>query len=202
MPFPGRRDDFDTQEGFNHWRTQELAHLSQLTMQMLAVNPELRNAIPTSDPTSRPYLAQRPSSVYSAQADGNVSNQQTLDSTSDDEIELGHNFTYIPPAPKKYYKRLLELCIQYDLEAMVHLPEDQEVSLTILSQRHLEVLNEATLRWRIPHSYRVVCFLDVIKYKYEREEVPLDCVPEALQLVVKAMQELDIEKWTFADVRR
>lgn len=120
----------------------------------------------------------------------------------DDEIQVGHNFTYIPPNPRKFYKRLLEICVQADLEAMATLPEDQEVSLGILSPRHLELINECALRWRIGHSYRVACFMDVIKYKYEREEVPMECIPEGLQMISKAMHDNDIARWPRQDVSR
>ena len=53
----------------------------------------------------------------------------------DEEVQAGHNFTYIPPNPKKYYRRLLELCLDVDLAAM-HDPnvnDDDQVSLGILS---------------------------------------------------------------------
>lgn len=119
----------------------------------------------------------------------------------DDEVEAGRQFTFIPPNPKKFYKRLLELCIQADLDAMANLPEDQEVSLGILSPKHIDLINECALRWRIGQSYRVACFMDVIKAKYEREEVPLECIPEGLQMIAKAMHDVDIGKWPKQDVR-
>ncbi len=118
----------------------------------------------------------------------------------DEEVQVGHNFTYIPPNPRKFYKRLLELCIQDDLEAMAHLPEDQEVSLGILSSRHLELINECALRWRIGQPYRVACFMDVIRYKYEREEVPMECIPEGLQMISKAMHDVEVGNWPKQDV--
>jgi hypothetical protein len=42
--------------------------------------------------------------------------------------------------------------------------------------------------------------LDVVRYKYEREEVPLDCVPEALQVVNKTISELALDLWPLPDV--
>lgn len=209
MPFPGRRDDFETNEAFVHWRTQETAHLQQLMLAMVQFNPELRKDIPT-EPTSTPYSPpQRPTSMYASSStavDGSSNYTASLDTivdnslASDEEVELGHNFTYIPPNPKKFYKRLLELCIQFDLEAMVHLPEDQEMSWTILSPRYLEVLNDCTLRWRINHPYRVTCFLDVIRYRYEQDEVPIECVSEALEHVGGAIHDLGLNKWSRFDV--
>lgn len=193
ISWPGRREDFDTNEGYIQWRTQELAHLSQLMVMMVQLNPDLARSMPPDTTSSAAQATPRPTSMY----DDSLAHSPS----EDDEPEAGRTFTYIPPNPRKYYKRLLELCVQYDLEAMVHLPEDQEVSLGILSARHLEVLNECALRWRISHAYRVTAFVDVIRYKYEREEVPLECIPEGLQLVTKAIHDLEVEKWSKFDVR-
>lgn len=213
--FPGRKEDFNSEAGYQHWRTLELAHLQQLTVIMIKFNSELAKS--SGSDSSSPSSA-RPESVYAfseresfevipspASRNPSVSSRLSLAVPSDADLPDGSedsdHFTFIPPNPKKFYKKLLERCIEYDLAAMVSLPEDQEVSLGILSARHLEVLNECALRWRIMHSYRVACFLDVIKYKYERDDVPLECIPEALQMVAKATQEIEIEWWFKADVR-
>ena len=204
----------------------ETAHLSQLMLILCQFNPELTKSMPTE--ALPPVPAARPGSMYStgrnsppsSSRHGSISSRRSValvpssgltlyDSQlelvneqieNDSEVQTGHNFTFIPPQPRKFYKRLLELCIQADLEAMANLPEDQEVSLGILSQRHLDLLNECALRWRIGHSYRVTCFLDVIKYKYEREEVPMECIPEGLQMIGKAIHDLELKKWPRQDV--
>ncbi|KAF8756018.1 Munc13 (mammalian uncoordinated) homology domain [Rhizoctonia solani] len=143
MPFPGRREDFQNDAAYNHWKTTEnLIHIWG------------RERWTTRSISHR----------FSTISIGD----------SDAEIETADSFTYIPPNPKKAYKRLVELCVDADLSAMVTLPEDQEVSLTILSQRNHEIINECAVRWRILQTYRVSCFLDVVRYKYEREEVPLE----------------------------
>jgi hypothetical protein len=182
---------------------------------MVQYNPELAKSTPSDGRYSA--TGARPGSLYSATPrprhleTTSISSQSSytfsndLDGLigSDDEGSgsSGNQFTYIPPNPRKYYKKLVEKCVEYDLRAMHTLPEDQEVSLGILSPGHLDVINECALRWRIMQSYRVLCFLDVIKYKYEREEVPLECIPEAITLVEKALQEQDIDKWHNQDVR-
>lgn len=182
---------------------------------MVQYNPELAKATPSDGGYSA--TGARPGSLYSATPrprhpeTSSFSSQSSytfsngLDGLigSDDEGSgsSGNQFTYIPPNPRKYYKKLIEKCVEHDLRAMHTLPEDQEVSLGILSPGHLDVINECALRWRIMQSYRVLCFLDVIKYKYEREEVPLECIPEAIALVEKALQEQDIDKWHNQDVR-
>jgi len=182
---------------------------------MVQYNPELAKSSLSDGGQSA--TAARPGSLYSATSrprhleTTSIGGQSSLTFSSDldgligsdDEgsSSSGYQFTYIPPNPRKYYKKLIEKCVEHDLRAMHTLPEDQEVSLGILSPGHLDVINECALRWRIMQSYRVSCFLDVIKYKYEREEVPLECVPEAMTLVEKALQEPDIDKWHNQDVR-
>ena len=187
---------------------------------MLQFNPELAKSTPSDDLSMQPPTGGRPESYAergrdsSASRAGSISSRYSftigsgnnLDSITDsvrdddDEIPVGHHFTYIPSNPKKFYKRLVELCLQVDLEAMATLPEDQEVSLGILSPRHLEVINECAVRWRIAQSYRVTCFVDIIRYMYQREEVPLECIPEGLQMIQKAMTENDLGRWPKADV--
>jgi hypothetical protein len=195
---------------------------------MIQFNPELAKSAPSEAlPTSYSSPTGRPESMYvqttvdsPVSRHGSVNSRYSLASplpnaypsvypvngeavgdalSNDDDTPSGFNFTYIPPNTRKFYKRLIELCIEYDLKAMSSLPEDQEVSLTILSPRHLEVINECSLRWRIVPSYRVTCFLDVIKHKYEREEVPIECIPEGLQMIQKTMHDLDLEMWPNQD---
>jgi hypothetical protein len=112
------------------------------------------------------------------------------------------HFTYIPPNAKKFYHRLLEYCLVADLEKMLspEVDDNEEVSLGILSSAHIELINECALRWRIGQPYRVTAFLDLVRQFYERNEVPLECVPEAIQTATKVMQDTDLEKWPIADV--
>ena len=166
---------------------------------MVQFNPELAKSTSADGPQG--HTSSRPESIYSHR--GSISNRNSLaglgvDANDQGDVELtGQGFTYIPPNPKKFYKKLIERCIEYDLRAMHTLPEDQEVPLGILSTSHLDIISECALRWRIMQSYRVTAFLDVIKYKYERGEVPLECIPEALQHVEK---EFEPEGWPNSDV--
>ncbi|QRW12124.1 hypothetical protein RhiLY_11123 [Ceratobasidium sp. AG-Ba] len=206
MPFPGRREDFQSDAAFQHWRTTENSQLSQLMVAMIRHNPALAKFTP-SDITSTaiPNPGARPESMYT-ESNPNFSRHDSISSrfstisVNDSEDEGADSFTYIPPNPKKAYKRLVELCVDADLDAMHTLPEDQEVSLTILSPRNHEIINECAVRWRVLQTYRVACFLDVVRYKYEREEVPLDCLPEALQVVNKTIGEIPLDNWPGPDV--
>ncbi|TFY79360.1 hypothetical protein EWM64_g4654 [Hericium alpestre] len=218
-PFPGRREDFDSEAAWNYWKTLETSHLSQLMVILVQLKPELAKSSTPSDATlSR--SSTRPGSVYSAAArNGSISSRRSMlvmsqnlsevdfmdgapeDIDGDDDVQAGFNFTFIPPNPKKYYRRLIEYCLDADLRAM-HDPnvnDDDQVSLGILSPGHIDLLNECALRWRISQPYRASCFLELIKGLYDRNEVPLDCIPEALSTILKVMNEISFDKWSVHD---
>ncbi|KAH9921152.1 uncharacterized protein B0H18DRAFT_956756 [Fomitopsis serialis] len=228
--FPGRRDDFESEAAWQYWRTLETSHLSQLMLVMVQVNPEIAKGPSTEPPLSagpngRPgsmysQRSTRPDSFYAAgtsQRNASISSRHSLHHANsitaddfgnieeevdgDDDIPVGHHFTFIPPNPRKYYKRLLEHCLIADLEAMLSptVGDDDEVSLGILSSPHIELINEVALRWRIGQPYRVTCFLDLVRQFYERNEVPLECIPEALQNIQKVLSEVELEKWPMQD---
>ncbi|CAE6431064.1 unnamed protein product [Rhizoctonia solani] len=175
---------------------------------MIRHNPTFAEFTPSEiSATVANAISARPEFIYTdsasgigAQDDSISSRFSTISIGDSDANEPTDSFTYIPSNPKKAYKQLVEMCVDADLNAMVTLPEDQEVSLTILSPRNHEIINECAMRWRIPQTYRVACFLDVVRYKYEREEVPLDCVPEALQVVDKTISEMALDMWPVPDI--
>ena len=141
-------------------------------------------------------------SFYAASTYDSSADLWDADDDGDEEVPVGHHFTFIPPNPKKYYQRFMEFCLVADLEKMLgpEIDDNEEVPLGILSPANLELLNECALRWCISPTYRAICFLDQVKQFYERTDVPLECVPEALQMVTKVMQEIELEKWPVADV--
>jgi len=227
-PFPGRREDFQSEAAFQHWRTLETSHLSQLMVVMVQFNPELAKSTPGDLGSLQQASNARPTSVYSVSGNHrdstyhpggrnpSVSSKNSRlsvfspgdleevaeDLDADEDLPLGHHYTFIPPNPKKFYKRLLELCLIADLEAMLspNVGDEDEVSLGILTQAHIELINECALRWRIGQPYRVSCFLELIRQFYERNEVPIECIPEALANVRKVRQEVDLDKWPIQDV--
>ncbi|KAJ7054762.1 hypothetical protein C8F01DRAFT_1148844 [Mycena amicta] len=216
-PFPGRKEDFETDEAWQHWRSTETSHLQQLVVAMVQFNPELAKSTPAESaaasssaygarpsssydphPTRNPSIGSRRSFYAAAALDGDGLQDDVL---GDDEIPVGHHFTYIPSNPRKYYKRLLEHCLLTDLEIMLspEVDDNDEVSLGILSAPHLDLLNEVALRWRIGHSYRATCFLDLVKQFYERQDIPMECIPEALAHISKVMTDVDLEHWPVHD---
>jgi hypothetical protein len=215
-PFPGRQEDFDTDEAWHHWRMLETSQLQQLMVVMIQFNPSLAKSTPVEvsgrpgslyTPNERPHAnAMRHASISSRQSYFSTNEEGVLGDLGgddDDVLPIGHHFTFIPPNPRKFYMRLVELCLIADLEVMLspEVDDNDEVSLGILSTAHLDLINECAVRWRIPHSYRAACFLDLVKQFYERNDVPLECIPEALSNVTKVIQETDLNLWPTQDVR-
>ncbi|KAG1720650.1 hypothetical protein EDB19DRAFT_1776057 [Suillus lakei] len=221
-PFPGRREDFSSDTAWNHWRTQETSILSQLMVAMVSINPELAKSMPSDNGAIYSPSGARPGSLPSTRIDspGGTNRHASIGSRrsffgaadegegndsdegdGDEEIRVGHNFTFIPPNPKKFYRRLVEYCLVTDLELMFspEVDDADEVPLSILSPPHVELINECAMRWRINHTYRATCFLDQIKQLYERSDVPMECIPEALQGTTKLLQDLEIDKWPIHD---
>ncbi|KAG2031981.1 hypothetical protein BDR03DRAFT_1027346 [Suillus americanus] len=218
-PFPGRKEDFSSDTAWNHWRTQETSILSQLMVAMMSLNPELAKSMPSDNGSIYPTSGARPISTridspggakrhtsigsrhsfFGAADEGEENDGDEGD--GDEEIRVGHNFTFIPPNPKKFYRRLVEYCLVTDLEFMFspEVDDADEVPLSILSPPHVELINECAMRWRINHTYRVTCFLDQIKQLYERSDVPMECIPEALQGITKLLQDLEIDRWPIHD---
>ena len=66
--------------------------------------------------------------VSEAEADGFVDVGEESQE-NDDEVEAGAQFTYIPHNPRKYYRRLLECCLEADLAALRDptVPDDDQV---------------------------------------------------------------------------
>lgn len=116
-PFPGRKEDFDSEAAWQYWKTLETAHLSQLMVVLVQFNPELAKSTPSDNLPNRPGVGARPGSMYErAQRNGSVSSRKSILSLAkdmsdldlagigeddvdgaldgDDEVQVGHNFTY------------------------------------------------------------------------------------------------------------
>lgn len=267
--FPGRRADFDSDDGYGEWRAKELAQLQHAMLQMIKANPDLARSKtyaannstqspqddfvligPTKDSESSPTTTLtkdhtsgfdsgssfptpgehsstqrnsvlRPESVSSSgnllaselhQHDGlnqvlewhenleGEAEEDDLDLSCSAEQLSTTQFIYIPPNPIQQYKALMDQCLDFDLESMKSLAEDEEVSLKILSSRHLDLLEQCAFRWRLMTPFQVAVFFSAICRRFEEEEIPIiDCVSEALTDVFRVMEELKFEGWATRD---
>ena len=109
-------------------------------------------------------------------------------------------FTYIPRDPAKVYVEVLQRCLDLDLEILQRLPDDQEVSLGILSLRHQRLLNDCATRWRLPDSFRASTFLSMVVDRFWKGLVPAECVVEAKALVATVTMEEPVQAWAIPDV--
>jgi hypothetical protein len=110
------------------------------------------------------------------------------------------SFTYVPSDPRSVYRDLLDRCLEWDLEVLSTLPEDEDVSLGVLSQEHMSLLGECAVRWRLPASFRAWVFLSAIVERFEQGNVPSACVHEATAMVAKVSAEASVDTWATSDV--
>jgi hypothetical protein len=109
-------------------------------------------------------------------------------------------FTYVPPDPRSTYIELLNRCLDWDLEVLKTLPEDEDVSLGILSPEHVNLLGECANRWRLPASFRTWVFLEAIVQRAEQGLVPTACIHEATGMVGKVSADMEVSSWANSDV--
>lgn len=114
-----------------------------------------------------------------------------------DEDTSSYAFVFVPPEPKYYYKRLFEIALDYDHQALAYLPPDQDVSLTILSSIHEELLRDCETRWRISAPLRASTFLALI-YKYPG--VPEPCLMAAMSGVEQVGSTWSYWRWPWSEV--
>jgi hypothetical protein len=181
QPFPYGPSDFSDHSQWSSYRTAEVSTLSQMMLLMMQSNPSLTQS---SDRYSNGDLSAR---MDGLKLNGNGSGMDGL-------------FTYIPPDPRQTYRDLLARCLDWDLEVLKTLPEDEDVSLSVLSQEHVALLGECAVRWRLPASFRSWVFLEAIVDRCEQGLVPAACVHEATAMLAKVSQETSIDTWAIPDV--
>ncbi len=198
--WPGRREDFASEAAWQSWRSQELSALSSMIAALCKNNPELmKTAVTGVDAIVNG--GRRGSATPDTAAAAASSDSPSPAPAAEDDSGAGDDFTYIPPDPLRTYKRALELCIDYDLEQIRSQEDAEEVSLSILSPIHVELLRECAQIWRISSAYRALSNFDVIRHKFEAGEAPLDCLSVAMATVDKTQQEQPPDQWKNSEVR-
>ncbi|GAA5932210.1 hypothetical protein JCM10213_006785 [Rhodosporidiobolus nylandii] len=209
--FPFSRSDFDSDDAFAAWRKQENDELQELLLEMTVRNPELvRNytaSVASSgglavEGGSAPMDGSRRSSRSSlviVNSDGGIEGEDGASGEADNAP--GSGFTFVPPDPKYYYRRLYTLALEHDYALMSTLPPDQDVSLSILLPEHEELLRECQARWRIPNTQRAACFAGLIAGLYKEMAVPEECVQEAMDTVKREEEKWRYWRWPAEDRR-
>ena len=238
------KDDFSLDDAFETWRKGEFSDLSQMMLTIIQSNPELAK---TSSAGSSLPAFKPPGSNDAAY--GEISRQMSAGAEPDSSyvidtpvdmsgLNLGGDsprdsgtgsvdgskadFTFIPSDARAYYKQVLKVALTHDLadEDLTPSSATEDVpAIKLLSRQSTELLNEIALRWRIPQFTRMVLFLDVVREKYQHQEITLDTLdaafifvkepppPEQAKKVSKLAGQLqptqvslfDRSKWTVTD---
>ncbi|KAF2751201.1 hypothetical protein M011DRAFT_463941 [Sporormia fimetaria CBS 119925] len=223
-------DDFDTDEAYGAWKNQELPDISQMILAIVQSSPELAKSSPGGSlPQFKPNAATDSSysdhsrsnststghdSSYVIDQPVDMSSLNLQDSSDDDNTQ----FAFIPPDPRMVYRAIVKQALTYDMadtELQPTEPTNDMPSIKLLSKQSAELLNEIALRWRLPQPSRLVLFLDVIREKYQEQEIDLDTLDAAFNYVkepppldkksnrmshIPVPESLfDRSKWTIAD---
>ncbi|KAK2787659.1 hypothetical protein FQN52_007150 [Onygenales sp. PD_12] len=190
--------DFESVEAYDSWKKGEDGDLSGMMFTIMQSNPETKTST-SGGPRPVSEIADLASSLsdlsYSQSNDANI-------------------YTYIPPDPVPFYRALLAEVISYDLKNRLN-PDNTASdagSPPLLSKQSTDLLNEISLRWRIPTSSRAVLLLDVFREKYVEQEIDLDTLDSAFAFVKQPQQDKnkrsslaispfsDRSNWTVADI--
>lgn len=225
-----RNDDFDLDESYETWKKAEIHELSQMMLTIVQANPELAKSTPginrppfnrsssnfdTSDPVypdpakrtnespnASSYVIDQPVDMRSL----NSSSEIPETDSEDDEV-----FTYIPSDTRVYYRFILAQLLTHDL-ADPNARSSGAADLDLLSKQSMELLNEISLRWRVPQPSRTVLFLDVIREKFVDQDISLEALDAAFNFVKEPPQDaqrnqspqgsllVDRAKWTLTDI--
>ncbi|KAF2707244.1 hypothetical protein K504DRAFT_458684 [Pleomassaria siparia CBS 279.74] len=219
-------DDFDLEDAYEAWKNNEIPDLSQMILAIVQSSPELAKSTPGGSlPQFKPTVSQdsaayTPSSPatekssYVIEQPVDMSGLNIRDNAADDDS----SYTFIPPDPRTYYRAILKEALTYDLADAELQPTEatsDSPSIKLLSKQSAELLNEIALRWRLPQFSRLILFLDVIRDKYQSQEITLDTLDAAFNYVkeppavdkkshrMSQMHLLDSmfdrTKWTIAD---
>jgi hypothetical protein len=220
-------DDFDFEEAYELWRKAETPELSQMMLAIFQANPEMAK---TTNIANRPQHTPRASEANVAYHDpshqasnGSYAVDQPVDmsaSTADTERaseikDEEHPFTFIPPDPRSMFRAVLSQAFAYDLRGENLQQSETEAeaphSANLLSKQTTDLLNEISLRWRLPFVSRAVLFMDVVREKFIADEVDITTLDEAFEYFKSGFPSgkkdtghgadlvNDRTKWTLAD---
>jgi hypothetical protein len=110
------------------------------------------------------------------------------------------SFTFIPPDPRRFYLALLRRCLEIDLDDMANLSDNDMVSLAILSEPHIALLDEVAGHWRISKSTKLTAHAGLLVDLLHEDGVPVECVAETLTKLRYHIQQTDQGSWLREDV--
>ncbi|KAJ4403361.1 hypothetical protein N0V91_006592 [Didymella pomorum] len=178
-------DDFDSEEAYEQWKSQETSELSRLILELMKANPDLAKgssaAAQIRSHNASVDLGSRQGS-HSSES-GGYSLDQAMDGLNmrDDLANGDESYTFIPSDPRSFYRAVVKEALTYDLADAQQNEGGEYIGL--LSKQSHELLSEVAHRWRLTLPSRFILYLDVIREKYLEQELDLDTLDAAFNYV-------------------
>ncbi|KAJ4335993.1 hypothetical protein N0V87_005714 [Didymella glomerata] len=178
-------DDFDSEEAYEQWKSQETSELSRLILELMKANPDLAKGS-----SAAAQIRSHNASVDLGSRQGSHSSEsgahgldQAMDGLNmrDDLANGDESYTFIPSDPRSYYRAIVKEALTYDLADAQQSEGGEYIGL--LSKQSHELLNEVAHRWRLTLPSRFILYLDVIREKYLEQELDLDTLDAAFNYV-------------------
>ncbi|CAO3587279.1 unnamed protein product [Absidia cylindrospora] len=181
QPFPGRREDYASQQVYDNWQKRELKQLTELMKSLMLMNPNLSLGAGSETDVGKSNL---------------LSGNRSSTSGGDSDNRPEGAFTYIPNDPRSYYRLLMDLCIEMDTSTNA---DADRAKSSVLSQQSDEVLRECWKTWRLSAPYRAVLYLELVKTRFDYEQLDHDDVNDATRSLDRVIKENDVSTWAIND---
>ncbi|KAI8388415.1 uncharacterized protein BYT42DRAFT_510820 [Radiomyces spectabilis] len=202
QPYPGRKEDFPTQQAYDSWQKKEVKQLTELMNTIMLMNPKFSlGAGSEMDVGSSNLLSgggPRAPNRQSSGTDHSGTGQDSVPSPARSE-SLQNTFTFVPSDPKSFFRYLMDLCIEHDLKTSEGI---ERAKGSVLSQQSDELLRECWKTWRLSSSFRATLYLELVKTRFDADEVDFDDIQDAIRTLDKVSKESDIEMWPINDRER
>ncbi|KAF3929837.1 hypothetical protein ABW20_dc0108637 [Dactylellina cionopaga] len=163
-------DDFDTDGGYESWKSGELGYIPLMQEAMVTANPGLASIDINGDQVNG----------FQTHTDG-----------------AEGIFTFIPPNPREYFRILLKMCFDNHAGPSAE-SESEELFPPVLSYEELSLVEACGTRWRIPMFSKSVMVLSLVREMYAESRTDLETVDKAFEYVKTAVT-TPWEDWTIPD---
>ncbi|KAI9496068.1 hypothetical protein BDB00DRAFT_927113 [Zychaea mexicana] len=181
--FPGRREDFPSQQAYDNWHRREVKQLTELMNTMMLMKPNLAlNSASETDMGFSNLLASEGARSRNSLQQGETDSQNT--------------FAFIPNDPRSYFRLLMSMCIDYDNEVV---PDCERAKTSVLSQQSDELLRECWRTWRLSSPFRAVLYLELVRTRFDQNKLDLEDVKDASRALDKVIKENDSSSWAIND---
>lgn len=194
--------DFDVEDAFTEWKKSEATHLSQMMMDILTAKPELAKTKTgpidqsmTSRPTSMYENDQAYADLSRVISDSSASSFAFDPSISLSSLAIGESssiravdetiYTFTPSNPRAFYKQILQQAMMFD-----QLHADPNNNYQPLSQRSMDLLNELSVRWRIPQFSRLIVLLEAVANQFLEKEIGPEDLDTVFDIIKSPSPEL------------